>query len=185
MEGVCFYLLEDLSRIRIRNNWTNFVSNSAKIVNTITAHRFNTILRMVQGGSDALGRLDQDVMVVRPELRYCSFRGCSGVFGTPLSEDISVRNALLASALITLISVPALAQYGGGNQNAGGGLASEARGAGVRHAPRAHARKTVKRVRSGQSAGGPAGGSISTTGGGPAVMRAAPTRKKSGQSSGG
>jgi len=45
MEGVCFYILEDLSGIRMRNNWTNLVSNSAKIVNTITAHRFNTILR--------------------------------------------------------------------------------------------------------------------------------------------
>ena len=42
---MCFYILEDLSGIRLRNNWTNLVSNSAKIVNTITAHRFNTILR--------------------------------------------------------------------------------------------------------------------------------------------
>jgi predicted aconitase len=45
MTGVCFYILEDLSGIRLRNNWTNLISNSAKIVNTITAHRFNTILR--------------------------------------------------------------------------------------------------------------------------------------------
>lgn len=45
MEGVCFYILEDLSGIRVRNGWTNLVSNSGKLVNTITAHRFNTILR--------------------------------------------------------------------------------------------------------------------------------------------
>lgn len=45
LEGVCFYLLQRLSRIREENGWTNLVSNSGKLVNTITAHRFNTILR--------------------------------------------------------------------------------------------------------------------------------------------
>ncbi|HTK01831.1 MAG TPA: aconitase X catalytic domain-containing protein [Bordetella sp.] len=45
LQGVCFYLLQRLSRIREENGWTNLVSNSAKIVNTITAHRFNTVLR--------------------------------------------------------------------------------------------------------------------------------------------
>lgn len=45
LQGVCFYLLERLSEIRRERGWTNFVSNSAKIVNTITAHRFRTILR--------------------------------------------------------------------------------------------------------------------------------------------
>ena len=45
LQGVCFYLLERLSEIRRENGWVNFVSNSAKIVNTITAHRFRTILR--------------------------------------------------------------------------------------------------------------------------------------------
>lgn len=45
LQGVCFYLLQRLSDIRKENNWTNLISNSAKIVNTITAHRFNTILR--------------------------------------------------------------------------------------------------------------------------------------------
>ena len=45
LEGVCVYILQDLSAMRERNGWTNMVSNSAKIVNTITAHRFNTILR--------------------------------------------------------------------------------------------------------------------------------------------
>lgn len=45
LQGVCFYLLERLSDIRREHGWVNFVSNSAKIVNTITAHRFRTILR--------------------------------------------------------------------------------------------------------------------------------------------
>ncbi len=45
LEGVCFYILQNLSPMRIANDWTNMVSNSAKIVNIIGAHRFNTILR--------------------------------------------------------------------------------------------------------------------------------------------
>jgi predicted aconitase len=45
LEGICFYILERLTGIREENRWTNLVSNSAKIVNTITAHRFRTILR--------------------------------------------------------------------------------------------------------------------------------------------
>jgi hypothetical protein len=45
LEGVCFYILDRLTEIRRENGWANLVSNSAKIVNTITAHRFNTILR--------------------------------------------------------------------------------------------------------------------------------------------
>lgn len=45
MEGVCFYILQNLSPMRVANRWTNMVSNSAKIVNIIGAHRFNTILR--------------------------------------------------------------------------------------------------------------------------------------------
>ncbi len=45
LEGVCFYILQNLSPMRIANRWTNLVSNSAKIVNIIGAHRFNTILR--------------------------------------------------------------------------------------------------------------------------------------------
>jgi predicted aconitase len=48
LEGVCFYLLQRLSEIRRENGWTNLISNSAKIVNTITAHRFNTILRRTE-----------------------------------------------------------------------------------------------------------------------------------------
>jgi predicted aconitase len=45
LEGVCFYILQNLSAMRQANRWTNMVSNSAKIVNIIGAHRFNTILR--------------------------------------------------------------------------------------------------------------------------------------------
>lgn len=45
LQGVCFYILQRLTQIRVENQWTNLISNSAKIVNTITAHRFNTVLR--------------------------------------------------------------------------------------------------------------------------------------------
>ncbi|HEX2334441.1 MAG TPA: aconitase X catalytic domain-containing protein [Burkholderiales bacterium] len=45
LQGVCFYILQNLSPMRQANRWTNMVSNSAKIVNIIGAHRFNTILR--------------------------------------------------------------------------------------------------------------------------------------------
>ena len=45
LEGVCFYILQNLSPMRLANGWKNMVSNSAKIVNIIGAHRFNTILR--------------------------------------------------------------------------------------------------------------------------------------------
>jgi predicted aconitase len=45
LEGVCFYILQNLSPMRVANGWTNLVSNSAKIVNIIGAHKFNTILR--------------------------------------------------------------------------------------------------------------------------------------------
>jgi predicted aconitase len=48
LEGVCFYILQNLSPIRVANGWTNLISNSAKIVNIIGAHRFNTILRRTQ-----------------------------------------------------------------------------------------------------------------------------------------
>jgi predicted aconitase len=45
LEGVCFYILQNLTPMRMANRWSNMVSNSAKIVNIIGAHRFNTILR--------------------------------------------------------------------------------------------------------------------------------------------
>ena len=48
LQGVCFYILQRLTQIREENGWTNLVSNSGKLVNTITAHRFNTVLRRTQ-----------------------------------------------------------------------------------------------------------------------------------------
>jgi len=48
LEGVCVYILQNLTQMRAANRWTNMISNSAKIVNTITAHKFNTILRRTQ-----------------------------------------------------------------------------------------------------------------------------------------
>lgn len=52
LQGVCFYILQRLSAIRSENGWTNLVSNSGKLVNTITAHRFNTVLRRTQACVD-------------------------------------------------------------------------------------------------------------------------------------
>ncbi len=52
LEGVCFYILQNLSPMRVANGWTNLISNSAKIVNIIGAHRFNTILRRTQACVD-------------------------------------------------------------------------------------------------------------------------------------
>jgi predicted aconitase len=60
LEGVCFYILQNLSQMRIKNGWVNMVSNSAKIVNIIGAHRFNTILRRTQDCVDiaCTGRIE-------------------------------------------------------------------------------------------------------------------------------
>jgi len=48
LEGVCFYILQNLSPMRERNGCRNMVSNSAKIVNIIGAHKFRTILRRTE-----------------------------------------------------------------------------------------------------------------------------------------
>jgi predicted aconitase len=45
LEGVCFYILQNIAEIRARNGWSNLVTNSAKLANIIRAHKFNTILR--------------------------------------------------------------------------------------------------------------------------------------------
>jgi len=45
LEGVCFYILQNIAEIRVRNGWSNLVTNSAKLANIIVAHKFNTILR--------------------------------------------------------------------------------------------------------------------------------------------
>ena len=59
LEGVCFYILQNLTTMRIANGWTNMISNSAKIVNIVGAHKFNTILRRTQDCVDiaCTGRL--------------------------------------------------------------------------------------------------------------------------------
>jgi len=45
LEGVCFYILQNIGQIRVQNGWSNLVTNSAKLANIIGAHKFNTILR--------------------------------------------------------------------------------------------------------------------------------------------
>ncbi len=45
LEGVCFYILQNIAHIRVRNGWSNLVTNSAKLANIIGAHKFNAILR--------------------------------------------------------------------------------------------------------------------------------------------
>jgi predicted aconitase len=45
LEGVCFYILQNIAQIRVRNGWVNLVTNSAKLANIIGAHKFKSILR--------------------------------------------------------------------------------------------------------------------------------------------
>ena len=45
LEGVCFYILQNVAQIRVQNGWRNLVTNSAKLANIIGAHKFNSILR--------------------------------------------------------------------------------------------------------------------------------------------
>jgi predicted aconitase len=45
LEGVCFYILQNIAQIRVQNGWSNLVTNSAKLANIIGAHKFNTLLR--------------------------------------------------------------------------------------------------------------------------------------------
>ena len=45
LEGVCFYILQNLPQMRVENGWSNLVTNSAKLANIIGAHKFNTLLR--------------------------------------------------------------------------------------------------------------------------------------------
>ena len=42
LEGVCFYILQNIANIRARNGWTNLVTNSAKLTNLIRGHKFLT-----------------------------------------------------------------------------------------------------------------------------------------------
>ncbi len=45
LEGVCFYILQNIANIRVQNGWANLVTNSAKLANIIRGHKFHTILR--------------------------------------------------------------------------------------------------------------------------------------------
>lgn len=45
LEGVCFYILQNIAQMRVQNGWSNLVTNSAKLVNIIGAHKFNALLR--------------------------------------------------------------------------------------------------------------------------------------------
>jgi predicted aconitase len=45
LEGVCFYILDGVARMRTENGWDNLVTNSAKLTNIIKAHKYNPILR--------------------------------------------------------------------------------------------------------------------------------------------
>jgi hypothetical protein len=52
LEGVCFYILQNIAQIRVREGWANLVTNSAKLANIIGAHKFNTILRRTEACID-------------------------------------------------------------------------------------------------------------------------------------
>lgn len=45
LEGVCFYILQNLPQMRVENGWNNLITNSAKLANIIKAHKFNPILQ--------------------------------------------------------------------------------------------------------------------------------------------
>lgn len=48
LEGVCFYILDSIARLRVENGWDTLVTNSAKLANIIAAHKFNPILRRTE-----------------------------------------------------------------------------------------------------------------------------------------
>jgi predicted aconitase len=48
LEGVCFYILDSIARLRVENGWDNLVTNSAKLANIIAAHKFKPILRRTE-----------------------------------------------------------------------------------------------------------------------------------------
>jgi len=61
LEGVCFYILDSIVRLRVENGWDNLVTNSAKLANIIAAHKFNPILRRTEECVEAAltGRVEQ------------------------------------------------------------------------------------------------------------------------------
>lgn len=61
LEGVCFYILHGVARMRVENGWDNLVTNSAKLANIIGAHRYNPILRRTEECVEiaVTGRIDR------------------------------------------------------------------------------------------------------------------------------
>ena len=61
LEGVCFYILDSIARLRVENGWDNLVTNSAKLANIIAAHKFNPILRSTEECIEVAltGRIEQ------------------------------------------------------------------------------------------------------------------------------
>lgn len=62
LEGVCFYILDSIARMRVENGWENLVTNSAKLANIIAAHRYNPILRRTEECVEVAvtGRIERD-----------------------------------------------------------------------------------------------------------------------------
>lgn len=48
LEGVCFYILDSVARMRVENGWDNLITNSAKLANIVGANKFNSILRRTE-----------------------------------------------------------------------------------------------------------------------------------------
>lgn len=48
LKGVCFYILDGLSEIRKKNNWSTLVTNSVKLANNVKAHRFVPVVRRTE-----------------------------------------------------------------------------------------------------------------------------------------
>lgn len=61
LEGVCFYILDSVARLKVENGWDNLVTNSAKLANIIGAHKYNPILRRTEECVDIAitGRIDR------------------------------------------------------------------------------------------------------------------------------
>ncbi len=53
LEGVCFYILDSVARMKVENGWDNLITNSAKLANIVGANKFNSILRRTEECVDA------------------------------------------------------------------------------------------------------------------------------------
>lgn len=48
LRGVCFYILDGLTDIREKNQWSTLVTNSVKLANNVKAHRFIPVVRTTE-----------------------------------------------------------------------------------------------------------------------------------------